>query len=397
MKAIRTILACIRKADQTYNLINHNDKIVVGVSGGKDSIALLYCLSLYQKFSHTKFKVQPVILDLGFDNFNPEGLINFCKSLGYELIIEDCKDIYKILKIQQERQKTNHLPCSICSKMKKAAINKVANRLNYNKVAFAHHLDDALETMYMNMIYGGRLATFAPKMKLERANITFIRPFAKVNEKDIIRLIKEENLPIFPSNCPADKHTSREDVKTILNNVYHTYPMSKKNFLCMLTNYKQLDVWDDDIELQVNAKGLYLKPVITAQQGMIMAGIRQKVFCEEMGIKYDKEMDLPQEAKADSFLIYYKGKPVGTIGYIKKDREIQLRRFAILKQYRNKGFGRDVFIFMAELIKEKYTPCTIIFHAMYYLKSFYESLGYQAVGKPFITVGIKHIYMKKDV
>ena len=109
MKAIRTILACMRKADQTFNLINHGDKIVVGLSGGKDSVALLYCLNLYQKFSHTNFIVQPVYLDLGFPNSNSEPLKQFCHSLGYDLHIENCQDVYKILTIQQEKQHLHRL------------------------------------------------------------------------------------------------------------------------------------------------------------------------------------------------------------------------------------------------------------------------------------------------
>ena len=89
MKAIRTLLACIRKADNTYNLINHGDKIVIGLSGGKDSIVLTYCLTLYQKFSHTDFTIQPVTLDLGFPGFNPRPLIELCESLGLKLIVSD--------------------------------------------------------------------------------------------------------------------------------------------------------------------------------------------------------------------------------------------------------------------------------------------------------------------
>ena len=109
MKAIRTLLACIRKADSQYNLINKKDKIVVGLSGGKDSIALLYCLNLYQKFSHTSFKIQPVTLDLGFPNFNPTPLKEFCNSLGYDLIVSDCKEVYQILLTQMELQSNKHL------------------------------------------------------------------------------------------------------------------------------------------------------------------------------------------------------------------------------------------------------------------------------------------------
>ena len=223
MKAIRQVLAALRKADQTYNLINHGDKIVIGLSGGKDSVVLTYVLSLYQKFSHTDFTIQPVTLDLGFDGFNADGLKEFCHSLNLELHVENAREVYPILLKQKELQKLNHLPCSICSRMKKASINKVANDLGYNKVAFAHHADDAIETLIMNEIYGGRIATFSPKMHLENANIDFIRPFLLVHEKDIKQFIKEENIFVMGSSCPADKNTTREDVKVLLNDALPWY------------------------------------------------------------------------------------------------------------------------------------------------------------------------------
>ena len=221
MKAIRTILACIRKADQTFNLIEDDDKIIIGLSGGKDSVLLTYCLHLYTMFSHKHFTIQPVMLDLGFPGFDPSAMEKFCESIGLKLIVKDSKEVYKILVANQKEDK--HLPCSICSRMKKAAINKVANELGYNKVAFAHHADDAIETYVMNAIYGARIATFAPKMHLDNANIIFIRPLIFVRETDIIRTIKEEKLIISSSHCPADKTTRREDIKEILNDVYHRY------------------------------------------------------------------------------------------------------------------------------------------------------------------------------
>ena len=102
MKAIRTVLACIRKADQMYNLINHGDKILIGLSGGKDSVALTYALSLYQKFLHTDFVIQPVMLDLGFPGFNPYEMNKFCESLGLKLMVVDNTEVYRILQIQQK-------------------------------------------------------------------------------------------------------------------------------------------------------------------------------------------------------------------------------------------------------------------------------------------------------
>ena len=237
MKAIRTVLARLRQADQQYNLIENGDKILIGLSGGKDSVTLTYALTLYRKFSRTDFIIQPVILDLGFPNFDPTIMRDFCESLGLKLMVVDNKEVYKILKIQQGDKE--HLPCSICSRMKKASMNKLANELGFNKVSFAHHADDAIETYFMNTLFGGRVASFTPKMHLERANITFIRPLINVRESEIVKLVKEENLPVLASGCPANMHTRREEMKVMLKDLYHRYPTVKDNLLTMLSNYEK--------------------------------------------------------------------------------------------------------------------------------------------------------------
>ncbi|MBR0295173.1 MAG: GNAT family N-acetyltransferase [Bacilli bacterium] len=393
MKAIRIILACLRNADQTYNLINHGDKIIVGVSGGKDSVLLLYALSLYQKFSHTDFTIQPVTLDLGFPNSNFDTIKEFCHSLGLELIVSDAKEVYPILKANQGN--SPHLPCSICSRMKKAAINKVANELGFNKVAFAHHADDAVETLFMNEFHGGRIATFSPKMHLEKADIIFIRPFILARESDIIRAVKEENLPVNGSNCPADKHTTREDIKRMLKDIYHHYPMAKENLLSMLSNYEKDDTWGKEIEYQIDNDGLYLKPIVTPYQMSEAINIRYRVFCLEQGIDYSLEVNLEEEKLAKHFLICYKENVIGTIRYLITDDGIKLQRFAIKKEYRGKGYGKEVFKFITEMLAAKYNPVTLFFHAQSYLIPLYESLGYVCEGEPFEEAGRSHILMKK--
>ena len=393
MKSIRIILACLRNADQTYNLINHGDKIIVGLSGGKDSVLLLYALSLYQKFSHKDFIVQPVTLDLGFEGSNFDGLKEYCKSLGFDLIVSDAREVYPILKANQGE--ANHLPCSICSRMKKAAINKVANELHFNKVAFAHHGDDAVETLFMNEFHGGRIATFSPKMHLEKANITFIRPFILAREKDIIKTVKEENLPVFTSLCPADKLTTREDIKNMLHEIYHKYPMAKDNLLSMLSNYEKDDTWGKEIELQVNDDGLYIKPIILPYDMSVAIDIRYQVFCVEENIEYRLEMDLDEEKRSTSYLIYLKDKVIGTIRYLIDDKGIKIQRFAILKEYRGKGYGTEVFKYFSEMLVKRYNPVTLYIHAQYHLKSMYEKLGYIIDGEPFMEAGLKHILMKK--
>ena len=396
MKAIRTLLACIRKADQTYNLIQHGDKIVIGLSGGKDSIALTYCLSLYRKFSHTDFKIQPVVLNLGFPGFNPQPLIEFCRSLDLDLIISDNTDVYKILEIQKENQNSKHLPCSICSRMKKAAINKVAKEIGFNKVAFAHHAEDAIETLFMNEIYGGRVATFSPKMHLEKADIEFIRPLIHVRESDIKKLIREENLPVVGSRCPADKTTTRETIKNILDGLYKEFPKAKESFLSMLSNYEHEDLWNDKIYLQVDQEGLALKPIVDKIDAFAAYDIRNKVFCMEQNVPYDLEIILDEEKEAHNYLIMLGETPIGHIRYrALPDNKYKVERFCILKEYREKGRGRKVFNYFLDMLGAKYNPCTVCFDGQFYLKDFYESCGCVTVGDTFMEAGIEHVYMEK--
>ncbi|MEA5061669.1 MAG: GNAT family N-acetyltransferase [Erysipelotrichaceae bacterium] len=397
MKAIRTILACLRKADQSYNLIQDGDRIAIGISGGKDSLTLLYSLFLYTKFSHKNFVIKPVILDLGFPNFNPVKIQEYCRSLGMELIVNDSKDVYKILTIQQQKMNLNHLPCSICSRMKKAAINKVAKELGCNKVAFAHHADDAIETLFMNEIYGARIATFTPKMTLENAGIVFIRPLILCREKEIEKLVKEENIPVVQSTCPADKHTSRQDIKLALKGLYKNIECSEENFLTMLSNYERVGLWGDELSYQVDQKGLYLKPVVTPKDEAICLDIRYQVFEKEMKVSHKKEYEFPDEFIAKQFLIYKKLIPIGTIRYIEEENKIHIQRFAILKKYRGKGIGRKVFEYFNKMLESRYNPTTLYLHSMWKRKDFYKSFGYIENGKPFIEAGIKHVEMIKKV
>lgn len=396
MKAIRTLLACVRKADQIYNLINHGDKIIVGLSGGKDSLALLYCLNLYRKFSHTEFEIQPVTLDLGFPGFNPKPLEDYCESLGLKLIVHDSKEVFQILSLQKDKQQLPHLPCSICSRMKKAAINKVANELGYNKVAFAHHADDAIETLFMNEIYGSRIATFSPKMHLENANIDFIRPFLLVREKDIKQFIKEENIFVVGSSCPADKNTTREEIKTLLSGLYKKFPKAKENFLSMISNYEQEDIWGNEIYLQIDQEGLSLKPVVSPIDMWNAVNIREIVFRQEQKVSYQDDEIQEEQLQSKTYLIYLKDKIIGTIRYREiGERLYKVERFAILKDYRNKGYGLKTMQFFVQMIEEKFNPCTTTLNAQIQTVEFYEKCRFQKEGNTFLEAGIKHIKMNK--
>lgn len=243
MYYLRKILGCIKKADEEYNLIENGDKIAVGVSGGKDSVLLLYALNSYKRMveKEKKFEIVGVHINLGFPNMDLTVLKDYFANLNIKLDVVDT-DIAKILELN--RANNGRLPCSICSRMKKAVIIKYAKDNDCNKVSFAHHGDDAIETLLMNAIYGGRIATFSPKMYLDKSDITFIRPFVYARENEVSKSAKKVELPIVISTCPNDKETQRSEMKKMLHNLYHNYPTAKDNFLLMLHNPSKLDLWN---------------------------------------------------------------------------------------------------------------------------------------------------------
>ena len=195
--SVSRVLGYLKQADNDFNLINDGDKIAVGISGGKDSMILIYVLHLYKKFSKKDYTLVPIHVDEGFPDMDFSEIKAFLNSIGEDLFIEESNpNIYKVLKMHVKNDK---LPCSICSKMKKAAINQAAIKYNCNKVAFAHHVDDAIETLFLNEIYGGRVATFTPSTTilfvLGSATRTF--PFLPLSSPDITQTVSPFLIFIF--------------------------------------------------------------------------------------------------------------------------------------------------------------------------------------------------------
>ena len=229
---MKKILGNIRKADADFKMIEEGDKVAVGVSGGKDSMTLLYALHLYQKFAPVKFDLVGITLKLGFSGMDFNPVIDFCKEHGINYHMVDTK-VFDIL--QAKADAMGRLPCSLCSKFKKALLIKKAVELGCNKVSMAHHADDAVETMVMNTIHNGYISTFKAKMYMDESDITFIRPLIYCYESDIIKTAKK-HVPIIPSTCPMDKNTGREDIKEMLKGLYQTYPAAKENMLNAMKN-----------------------------------------------------------------------------------------------------------------------------------------------------------------
>ena len=267
----KKLLAAIRSADYDFGLINDNDKILIGVSGGKDSMALVSLLATYRKFKGKNFEIACVHLDFGFPKVDFSPVEKYIKGLGVTYIAYPATEVYEILKAHRN-PKTNLLPCSICSRMRKAVINKAANELGFHKVAFAHHMDDAIETLFLNMTFGARVATFEPKMYLENAQIEFIRPLIYAREKMLLRYTTMMNIPIAKNSCGNDKKTQREDIKETLATFYKEHPDSYNNFSVMLTNANEFKLFFDRYGAHLE-NGLVVKEVETKDDALMLAKV----------------------------------------------------------------------------------------------------------------------------
>lgn len=243
---LQQVLSYVRRAIDDYHMIEDGDKIAVGISGGKDSLTLLYALNSLRIFYPKKFDIHAVTVDLGFNNLNLDAIKELCKNFGIEYTIVKT-DIANI--IFNERKESN--PCSLCAKMRKGALNDAIKAAGCNKVAYAHHKDDVVETMMMSLIYEGRFHTFSPVTYLDRTEITVIRPLIYMTEADVIGFVNKNNVPVVKSPCPADGHTKREYVKELLREINHETPGVKSRMFTAITT-STLKGWDQSDGEQQN-------------------------------------------------------------------------------------------------------------------------------------------------
>lgn len=236
---MQKILGKLRRACMDYNLIEDGDKIAVGVSGGKDSLVLLKGLQMYSVFSKEKFEIEAITIDLFNGKNNLTKLKNFCKGLNIKLTIVK-SNIYKII-FEDRKEKS---PCSLCSKMRRGALNNKAKELGCNKIALGHHADDLIETFFLSMFYEGRLSTFHPISFMDRIGMGVIRPLLYVEEGDIKGVVKRHSFPIIKNPCPIDKHTQREYIKEVIGNIKKDIPFVKKRIHSAIINPYRYNLFD---------------------------------------------------------------------------------------------------------------------------------------------------------
>lgn len=235
---MQQLYSIVRKAIDEYEMIDEGDKIAIGISGGKDSLTLLYALAGIRKFYPKHFELHAITIDLGFGNLDLTAIQKLCDELEvpYEIVKTEIADIV----FNQREEKS---PCSLCAKMRKGALNDAIKASGCNKVAYAHHKDDVVTTMLMSLIYEGRFHTFRPITYLDRSDITVIRPFLYMDESDVIGFVNKNNVPVVKSPCPVDGITKREYVNELIKSINRETPGVKNRMFAAIQDYP-LDGWD---------------------------------------------------------------------------------------------------------------------------------------------------------
>ena len=219
---MQKLMGLLRRCIEDYHMIEAGDRIAVGVSGGKDSLVLLQLLAGLREYTDKPFTVEAITVDMGL-GMDYSGVAAMCESLNvpYHLIKTEIGPI-----IFEYRKEKN--PCSMCSKMRRGALNQAIVDLGIRKLALGHHYDDAVETFLLSLLYEGRISCFQPVTELDRMGVTQIRPMLYIHEKTVDNFASRMELPVVENRCPADKNTKREEVKQLVYTLSARYPDLKE-------------------------------------------------------------------------------------------------------------------------------------------------------------------------
>lgn len=242
---MQKLIGLVRRCVQDYHMIEEGDRIGVGVSGGKDSVALLAFLAELRKYNDKAFDVEAITIDMGL-------------GMDYTLIADWCEKLdvkFNLIQTQigpiifEHRKEKN--PCSMCAKMRRGALNQALLDRGMSKLALGHHYDDAVETFMMSLIYEGRISCFQPVTDLDRTGIIQIRPMLYIHEKTIDSFVTRNELPVITNRCPVDKYTKREEIKQLVYDLSATYPDLKERIFGAMQRFP-LPEWEP--------KGRYKRP-----------------------------------------------------------------------------------------------------------------------------------------
>lgn len=225
---MQNLMSRMRAAMEKYNMIEEGDIVAVGVSGGKDSLALLYALSEMRRFYPVKYDVKAITADMRFfgEKTDFSEVTALCKKLGVEHIIRDTELYHIIFETRKEKN-----PCSLCARMRRGILHDMTKETGCTKLALGHHLDDAAETFMMNLLSGGRIECFRPVTYLSRKDLTMIRPMILATEKEVLSAARKMSLPTVESPCPMDKTSNRNEMKELLKALEKDFPAVKEKII----------------------------------------------------------------------------------------------------------------------------------------------------------------------
>lgn len=235
---LQKLYSYTRQAIQQYDLIQPNDHIAIGISGGKDSLALLYALSGLQRFYPIPFTLQAITVDLGF-GMDFQAVSALCHTLNVPYIIVPTQ-IAEIVSAHAAGHEKNY-SCSLCAKLRKGALNEQAKASNCNKIAYAHHMDDVVDTLLLSLNYESRLYSFAPYTHLAQTGLDLIRPLVLVPEYELLSFSKKYQLPTVQNLCPADGATTRTKAHAFLQDLYRKDPTLRKRLFTAIANSDIID------------------------------------------------------------------------------------------------------------------------------------------------------------
>ena len=239
MNEMQHILSTVRQAVDKYGMIEENDTVAVGLSGGKDSIALLASLDRLKNFYPKKFSIVGISVDMGFDDAEDiyAPVREFCAEHEIPYHIEKTKIKEMVFDVRKEKN-----PCSLCAKLRRGALVSCAKELGAGKLALGHHLDDAAETFMLTLVNESRIGCYSPVTVYEDTAVTVIRPLIYTREADIRSLVKKENLPVVKSPCPEDGNTDRAEIKNVIRELEINHCGLKKRIITAMEK-RGLDGW----------------------------------------------------------------------------------------------------------------------------------------------------------
>jgi tRNA 2-thiocytidine biosynthesis protein TtcA len=229
----KEIRSLVGKAIHRYGLIQEGDRILVGVSGGKDSLSLLRLLHERGKRVPVHYELFPVHIDLGFDSSRVEIVKHFLDTQGLPYHIE-----FTDIGVKANSAENRENPCFLCSWERRKCLFHIANRFKCNKIALGHHKDDIIETLLLNIFYSAEISTMLPLQTLFKGKITLIRPLALLEEKKIERFAREMGLPFGSGGCPSSGKTKRKVVKDLIESLSKKDRRVKGNIFRALSNVK---------------------------------------------------------------------------------------------------------------------------------------------------------------